>query len=86
MEAAFSMLTERPKKDPRRVAVGALGARARWGERRHVKLTDLSPAVAAAVRALIAADAAARKEAAPASENAGAAMSTEGTTDATSAG
>lgn len=40
---------------------GRLGARTRWGPRRVVRLDTLEPPIAAAVRALIAADEAARK-------------------------
>ncbi len=44
---------------------GRLGARRRWGDQRVVRLDSLHPAVAAAIRALVAADQAAREEAAP---------------------
>lgn len=49
---------------------GSLGARARWRghERVVVRIDSLHPAVAVAVRALIAADAAARKAAVAVSE------------------
>lgn len=51
-------------KDPRRVEGGREGARRRWGDRRIVRLDALDPTVAAAIRALVAADVAARQEAA----------------------
>lgn len=38
---------------------GRLGARARWGQQRTVRLTDLDPRVQAAILALVAADKAA---------------------------
>lgn len=44
-----------PSKDPRAVARGKLGARTRWGPPRVVRLDTLHPAVAEAVRALVAA-------------------------------
>jgi hypothetical protein len=60
-----------PVKDPRKVAAGRAGARARWlGERRVVRLDSLHPSVAAAVRALVAADAAAKASPDPAPESA----------------
>ena len=43
---------------------GRLGARRRWGEQRVVRLDQLDPRVAAAVRALIAADVAVQARAA----------------------
>lgn len=50
-------------KNPGKVRAGRIGARVRWGEQRVVRLDSLDPRVAAAVRALIAADeAAARNE------------------------
>lgn len=52
---------------------GRLGGRARWGPRRIVRLDELDVRVAAAVRALIAADEAAKK-AAPTDENVGTAV------------
>lgn len=58
-------------KDPRKVKAGRIGSRARWGERRIVRLDALHPSVAAAVRALVAADQAAKQEAAPVSETPG---------------
>ncbi len=42
------------------VEAGRLGARARWGPERHVRLDRLAPPIAAAIRALISADEAAR--------------------------
>ena len=65
-------------KDPRRVAGGRAGARLRWGPTRVVRLDQLDPATAQVVRAVIsAADNAARKEAAPVSDDSGAAMLAE---------
>lgn len=49
-----------PRKDPAAVARGKAGMAARWGALRHVKLAELDPNVAAAIRALVAADEAAR--------------------------
>lgn len=51
-------------KDPAKVRAGAIGAAKRWSDpanRRVVRLDSLEPPVAAAVRALIAADAAAKQ-------------------------
>ncbi len=47
-------------KDPRFVESGRRGARKRWGAQRVVRIDELHPAVAAAVRALIQANEAAR--------------------------
>lgn len=58
-----AVLDSRPKH-PGRVAGGRMGALRRWGGQRIVRLDSLEPSVAAAVRALVAADQAARKEAA----------------------
>lgn len=49
-------------KDPAKVRAGVAGSRARWGERRIVRLDSLDPAVAAVIRALVAAEASARNE------------------------
>jgi hypothetical protein len=46
-------------KNPIFVESGLRGARQRWGEQRTVRLDQLEPSVAVAVRALIAADEAA---------------------------
>ena len=46
-----------------RAEAGRLGARRRWGVQRIVRLDRLDPRVAAAVRALVAADEAAQKAA-----------------------
>ena len=51
-------------KDPVKVRAGTLGARKKWGPQRIVRLDSLEPAVAAAVRALIEADQAAKRNAA----------------------
>jgi hypothetical protein len=48
-------------KHPGRVAGGRMGARRRWGDPRHVALTELQPAIRAAVLALIQADEATKK-------------------------
>jgi hypothetical protein len=40
-------------KDPRRVAAGKAGMRARWGEPRIVRLDELTPMQARLVRALV---------------------------------
>ena len=53
-------MVEIAQKNPVKQRAGAIGAKARWGARRRVKLADLSPEVAAAVRALIDADAASK--------------------------
>jgi hypothetical protein len=47
-------------KNPIFVESGLRGARQRWGEQRTVRLDQLEPSVAVAVRALIAADEAAK--------------------------
>lgn len=57
---------------------GRIGARARWGDPRHVKLTSLHPAVRAAVIALIEADEAAKKAASAVSETSANAASAGG--------
>jgi hypothetical protein len=49
-----------PPKDAVKQRAGAIGAAKRWGPRRVVRLAELHPSVAAAVRALIEADAAAK--------------------------
>lgn len=50
-------------KNPIFVESGLRGARQRWGEQRTVRLDQLEPPVAAAVRALISANEAAKKAA-----------------------
>jgi hypothetical protein len=47
-------------KDPLRVEIGKRAMRARWGPRRVIRLDQLHPTVADAIRALVAADEAAR--------------------------
>jgi hypothetical protein len=61
MSEAVSVATR--AKDPRLVAAGKKAMRARWGPIRVVRLDQLDPNVAAAIRALVAADEAARKAA-----------------------
>ena len=51
-------------KDPRKVEGGREGARRRWGPQRIVRLDQLDPRVAAAVRELIQVDEAVRARAA----------------------
>lgn len=59
-------------KDPVKARAGAIGAERRWGARRVVRLDQLDPNVAAAVRALIAVDKAAKNQkAGPVSETSG---------------
>jgi hypothetical protein len=60
---------------------GLIGARRRWGAPRIVRLDALPPSVATAIRALVAASAAANEKAAPVAEMSGTATS-EGTRDA----
>lgn len=72
------------EKDPAAVSLGTRGAFKRWGPRRVIRLDDVDPAVADAVRALVAADQAARaarNEAASGVETL-AAETTNGTSDA----
>ena len=64
-------------KDPRKVRAGQAGARGRWGERRIVRLDTLEPPVAAAIRALIAADQEAKKAAVAVSETSATAAGAE---------
>lgn len=71
-------------KDPLKVKAGQIGSRARWGERRIVRLDQLDPSIAAAVRALVAADQAARKETVAVSETPATVESMGGTHDAAS--
>jgi hypothetical protein len=54
---------EQRQKNPVFVESGRRAARARWGERRHLRLDKLTPMAAAIVRALIAADEASKKAA-----------------------
>lgn len=51
-------------KDPKRVASGKAGMRARWGAPRKVRLDDLTPEQRDVIVALVAAQAAANKAAA----------------------
>jgi hypothetical protein len=59
----FYMPKEQREKNPRHVAAGRTAALKRWGPRRHVRLNELNPEAAAIVRALIAADEAAKQAA-----------------------
>ncbi len=52
------MVTE--AKDADKARAGRIGASRRWGPKRVVRLTDLHPTVAEAIRALVAADEAAK--------------------------
>lgn len=56
-----------PEKDPAKVRAGSIGARNRWAghPRRVVRLDSLDPTVANVIRALVAADAEARKSVPP---------------------
>ena len=50
-------------KDPRKVKAGQAGSRARWGEKRVVRLDSLPPEVASVIRQLVAASEAAAPDA-----------------------
>jgi hypothetical protein len=57
------MPNEQKQKNPRHVAAGRRAAHVRWGPRRHLRIAELNPEAAAIVRALIAADEAAKRAA-----------------------
>lgn len=43
-------------KDPAKVRAGKAGSASRWGPKRIVRLSEVDPTVAAAIRALVEAD------------------------------
>jgi hypothetical protein len=77
------MPADPPQKSAPKARAGLAGARARWGPRRHVRLDELPPDYAAAIRLLIRAgeeEAAAHEVAPPRIADAGA-PSTGGSPD-----